>query len=261
MVDINTAANVSCQSIEKQIEQICFCTRRLGDEVKVHILKSRDDELNKISKLTDDMKSLVDHLKTLGTNSADILEDTSQSTVQILSKVQHVEKVKKENSLKNLDMPDVKYTWLQETVIDEDVLKKQLGILENLIGPTFIAQFNLQEVQDGQKQVDYIIMGRPWKVGVKKERLKDKSSLGVYLYLTKEENTNCTVNWKLTLVNKNNLRSQTRDFDYTFTPKEYLTGRGTTAIINWTDLANKQNGFLDEDNNFITKATVKVKKN
>ncbi|XP_050399876.1 tripartite motif-containing protein 45-like [Patella vulgata] len=260
MADINKSADVSCQSVEQRIEQICLCIRRLGEEVQVEILKLRDDELNKISKLMGDMKSLIDDLKTLVKNSGDILEDTSQSTAQVLNKAQSVEKVKKENSLKNLNMPEIKYTWLEETVIDEDVLKKQLGILENLTGPTFITQFNFQTVQDEVKGVDYIIMGQPWKVAVQKGRFNDKPSLGVYLYWAKVENTNCTVNCKLTLVNKNNLRSETRDFDYTITPKTTTTGRGTRAMAYWTELANKQNGFLDKDDNFIIKATVKVKK-
>ncbi|XP_050397963.1 E3 ubiquitin-protein ligase TRIM56-like [Patella vulgata] len=264
--DIEYSAKTSCDAVDQQIEQICSEAKQAGEEIKAEIQKSRDEEIEKIMKLLEEMEILIADLKASVKCTGGVIEDTS--IVQVLNRIPQVKQEKEESGLRKLDIPDVKYTWFEQSVIDKTLLVKQLGCLLYQEESTFTTSFNLDEVEsesqgyDGVYGEDHYIQGLPWYIGaVKKEETNTVPTLCVYLELNDTEDTadikSCKADLRFTLINiKDKQQSLNRESNGSTYEPGY--GRGWPGFIEWDRLSDKENGFLDDDNNFTVQTTVKI---
>ncbi|XP_050396956.2 E3 ubiquitin-protein ligase TRIM71-like [Patella vulgata] len=264
--DIEYSAKTSCDAVDQQIEQICSEAKQAGEEIKAEIQKSRDEEIDKMIKLLGEMEILIEDLKASVKCTGDVIEDTS--IVQVLNRIPQVKQEKEESSLRKLDIPDVKYTWFEQSVIDKTLLVKQLGCLLYQAESTFTTSFNLDEVEseedDGVNGEDHYIQGLPWYIrAVKKEETDTVPTLAIYLRLKSTKDTadikSCETNRRITLINiKDKQQSLKKDSNSTTYYKPGVGGRGWPGFIEWDRLSDKENGFLDDDNNFTVQTTVKI---
>ncbi|KAK6186258.1 hypothetical protein SNE40_008328 [Patella caerulea] len=260
ITDINNSAKTSCETVDKQVEQTCCEIKDLGKELKGQIEKSRAEETEKLLQILGEMKTAIGDLKTSVKCSANVLTD--KSVVQVINRIPRVQEDKEESCLRKLDMPDVKYTYFEKGVIDKTILLKQLGAVEILETPTLTSSFNLTELerQNGNYVYgnDYSINGQAWYLGVNKLRKDNNSTLGVYLFWRMVNNTKCTVHFEFTLFNTTGANKVHSNTSSAYSQQWPAWGVG--MLIDWNMLADKQNGFLDQNNNFRIKATVKVTK-
>ncbi|XP_050395469.1 E3 ubiquitin-protein ligase TRIM71-like [Patella vulgata] len=218
--DINNSAKTSCKTVDKQVKQIYCEIKELGEEVKGQIEKSRAEETGKLLQILGEMKTSIDDLNTSVKSSADVLND--KSIVQVINRIPRVQDEKEKSCLRNLDMPDIRYTCFEKGVIDKTIILKQLGTVEIQEESRFTGSFNLAELelQKGKyvSGTDYHISGQTWYLGVKKVSKDNNSTLGLYLYWRKTHNTNCTAQYKLTLLNTTHAKTVMFNENHTYTP-------------------------------------------
>ncbi|KAK6168225.1 hypothetical protein SNE40_022096 [Patella caerulea] len=206
------------------------------------------------------MEILIEDLKASVKCAVDVVEDTS--IVQVLNRIQQVEQEQEDCKSKTLDIPDVEYTWFEESVIDTATLVEQLGTI--LYQYTFTSTFNVDDenLQLGNEvytDVHYI-QGLAWCLFVRKSKT-DTPSLSLYIKLNdkghRQTVKSCQATISLKLLNVQHINQSTeRTSTNTFNPD---TDWGWSEFVDWKDiLANKERGFLDDNNNFTIQATVKI---
>ncbi|XP_050389428.2 tripartite motif-containing protein 45 [Patella vulgata] len=267
VTDIDRSADESCAAVDKQVETICSEVKQLGDDVKIQIQKSRDAEIDKMTKPLKEMEILIEDLKASVKCTVNVIDE--KSIVQVLNKIPQVEQEKEECRLRKLDIPDVKYTCFEESVIDKTLLVKQLGtLLYQEHEATFTSSFNLDEiVRQGKTGLvhgpDYYIQGLPWCITAEKltrPKAKTVRTLAIYLGQSELKETanvkSSQAKCSLTLINIQD-KQQSKNIEDIDT---YIPGRcrGWPAFIDWNKFSDKQNGFIDDNNNFTIQATVKV---
>ncbi|XP_050395457.1 E3 ubiquitin-protein ligase TRIM56-like [Patella vulgata] len=261
IADINNSAKTSCETVDKQVEQICSEIKELGEEVKSQIEKSRAEETGMLLQILGEMKTSVGDLNTSVKSSADVLND--KSILQVINRIPQVQDEKEKSYLRKLDMPGVKYTYFEKGVIDKTIILKQLGTIEIQEETSFTSTFNLADLEDLDMEVvygtDYLTSGQPWYLGVQKESEEYNSTLGVYLHWQKTYNKSCSAQCKFTLVNITSAKTVMRNMKHTYRAKA-MFGWGWDSFIDWNQLIDEQNGYLDQNNNFIIKTTIRVTK-
>ncbi|KAK6167668.1 hypothetical protein SNE40_021640 [Patella caerulea] len=266
ITDLNQSSKVSCRNVDRQVKKICSRIKKLGEDMKDKIHKSRQEELKKYTEKLEEMKILIEKLRVSVKCTENILAD--QSTVLWLNKIPLMKQEKQETSLQPLNLPIVTYTWFEEESICEDILLKQLGVLKNLDGPTFRSSFTVDEqemLDTGINGYDYYIQGIPCCIRV--ERKKDDPSgdvyLGIYLCMDISEDSpikSWKVKWSGKLVSRNgthHIMDEGQNDEgslYTSTDCNW----GWEDFINWTIFADERKGFVDKDGIFSVQVTVKM---
>ncbi|XP_050409732.1 tripartite motif-containing protein 45 [Patella vulgata] len=260
VADIESCAEKSCKAVDTQVEKICSEVKQIGEDVKIKIHKSQDDERSKLTKPLKEMEMLIEDLKASVKCTVDVIEDTS--IVQVLNRIPQVDKEQEECKLKKLDIPVVDYTWFEASLIDKTKLVEQLGTL--LYQYTFTSTFNVDDenLQLGKEvYTDALyIQGLAWRFLVRKSK-KSPPSLGLFIQLKDEghrldvKSCQATITFKLLNV-KHMKQSTEKTSSNTFNPG---TDWGWSEFVNWNNiLANKEVGFLDDNNNFTIQASVRV---
>ncbi|XP_050403664.1 E3 ubiquitin-protein ligase TRIM56-like [Patella vulgata] len=261
--DIDNSAKTSCEAVDKQVERICSDAKEVGEEIKVKIQKSRDEEIDRTDKLMGEMEVLIEDLKASVKCTVDVIED--KSIVQVLNKIPQVKLEKEDSGLRTLDIPDVKYAWFEQSVIDKTLLRKQLGTLENRIGPTFITRFNFDDVnlQNGENLYSeyHYIQGLPWSIPVRKHD-DGGSYLSIFLILNKlaeskvdQCNAKCVISL-LNMADKSLCNERTDSKVHQF--MNFNDGLGWSKFICWSEISIQSRGFIDRNNNFFVSSTVQI---
>ncbi|KAK6168224.1 hypothetical protein SNE40_022095 [Patella caerulea] len=206
------------------------------------------------------MKILIEDLKASVKCAVDVIEDTS--IVQVLNRIQQLEQEQEDCKSKTLDIPDVEYTWFEESVIDTATLVEQLGTI--LYQYTFTSTFNVDDenLQLGNEvytDVHYI-QGLAWCLFIRKFETFARS-LGLFIQLNgsghRQDVKSCTATISFKLLNVQHIKQSTeRTLTHTFNPGTHW---GWSEFVHWDNiLVNKEKGFLDDNNNFAIQATFKV---
>ncbi|XP_050395456.1 E3 ubiquitin-protein ligase TRIM56-like [Patella vulgata] len=259
IADINNSAKTSCETVDKQVEQIYCEIKELSEEIKGQIEKSRAEETQKLLHILGEMKASIGDLNTSVTCSIAVLDD--KSIVKVIDKIPQAQDEKVKSSLRQLDIPDVKHAHFEKGVIDKTILLKHLGVVDILDESTFTRCFNLTELELTNSGyvygTDYHISGQSWYLGIRKLSKDNNSTLGVYLFLRNLHNKNYSVQFALTLINTTRAKTVMLNGNHTYTG---MQGYGFHSFIDWDKLKDEQNGYLDQNYNFIIKATVRVTK-
>ncbi|XP_050400297.2 tripartite motif-containing protein 59 [Patella vulgata] len=261
LAKVDTSAESACNAVDEQVAKICSEAKEIGEDTKLQIQTSKDEERRKLTKPLEEMKTLIEKMKVNHRNSVDVIKD--KSIVHVVKRIQHVTKENDESGLKKMDIPNVNCTWFEKAVIDtgKTMLMKQLGTLIYQEQSMLTDVFKFDEVSEGKlcSGSDHIIKGQSWLTCVKKKVEEGSSSLGVYLLWRKKNNTNCSAEFKATLMNSTTSEAITHSLNNTYT-SDGMPGWGWASFLDWDTFLDKQNGFLDENNNFTIKAIVKVTK-
>ncbi|KAK6167669.1 hypothetical protein SNE40_021641 [Patella caerulea] len=262
VTDINQSSKVSCRNVDKQVKELCSLVKRLGEDMKGKIQKSRQDQLKKCTEQLKELEAMIDNLKASVNYSENILAD--DSTVQTLKRISRVKKENEDISLESFQLPHVTYTWFEEEIIEDRILEDQLGVLENLDGPTFRSSFTVGKQKMMGVDIygdEYYIQGVPCRINVVKEG--KSGDLGIHLYVYISEDTNiksCKVKWSAKLVNQTNKQHSTvkkgsnqgclyTDIDLSW---------GWNNFIKLKRFADERNGFVDKNGVFFIQVTVKM---
>ncbi|XP_050415922.2 tripartite motif-containing protein 45 [Patella vulgata] len=253
--DIKNSAQTSCDAVDKQVGKICCEVRNQAEEIKVQIKKSRDEEVDKMTKRQDEVEIIIEDLKS---SRNCVVEDTS--IVKILNIKSQIQGLIERGRLRKLDIPDVKCTWFEESAIDKTLIAKQLGDLLFQEHSTFTTSLHFDGLD---VEMCCCIKGLPWCIHAEKITTNIPPSLGIYLRLNEYPETadiiSCQAERVVTLVNNKDKHQSLKRAEHSDT---YPPGkrRGWPRFIDWNRFSDKQNGFLDENNNFTIQTTITVTK-
>ncbi|XP_050390860.1 E3 ubiquitin-protein ligase TRIM71 [Patella vulgata] len=206
VTDINLSSKVSCRNVDKQVKDLCSLVKKLGEDMKDKIQKSRQDQLKKCTEKLEELKTMIENLKTSVHCFESVLAD--DSTVEGLKWISQVKKENEDTSLEPFKLPVVTYTWFEEEIIDDRILGEQLGILENLDGPTFRSSFTVGRPKMMDVDIygdEYYIQGIPCRINVVKEGKSRGLGIHLYVYISQDSNIkSCKFKWSAKLFNQTN---------------------------------------------------------
>ncbi|KAK6188878.1 hypothetical protein SNE40_004964 [Patella caerulea] len=260
LAGVDNSAESACKAVDEQVAQICSEAKQAGEDTKLQIQTSRDEERRKLTKPLEETKTFIEQLKDSHRYSADVIEH--KSIVHVINRIQDVTKEHEESGLKKMDIPTVNCAWFEKAVVDtgKTILMKQLGALLYQEQSMFTDVIKFDEVREGEvcRGSHHIINGQSWYTYIKKEVYGRKSSLGLYLCWGKKDNINCSAELKFTLMNVTTSKAISHTLlNLTYTP-DGDEGFGRASFLDWDKFADKQNGFLDDNNNFTVTVIVKV---
>ncbi|XP_050418673.1 E3 ubiquitin-protein ligase TRIM33-like [Patella vulgata] len=264
LLEVKEAAIQARLNVDVHVTNLTDKIRQFGENNKDEIQKICDQQTDTITQLMKSMKSLTENLRTGVKCSDDILKDSS--IVQVLDTLPKVRLECGQCQKRTLNT-SVQFPSFEETEIEEIILKEHLGDVNIHHEINFAETFNLNQIKLNKMSYSCVttFQDLQWCVGVRKTSADNpgiSETLGVYLKVCDDgyrdkSFKSCTAKYVMEVINFiDNYRSETGQLVYTFT--ELNRGYGWPSFITWDTFINQQNGFIDKNNNFEVKVTLKI---
>ncbi|XP_050418853.1 tripartite motif-containing protein 55-like [Patella vulgata] len=252
--DMNKSCKTACDKVDKQIDNICEKARKMGGTIKDDINKIGEDENRKFTKLVEDDDKMTSKMKEWCEYADRILQHRSIITSVDKHGLTDVQ-TKTDYISTNLHKPVVRHPYYSMVKVDVDCLKRLLGEVQT--PTTFTSSFSLNQVKpNGEYYSDVVIIqGLPWCVRVKCGR----SILFIDPVLKKVEDKTIktvTVSYTVKLLNINDeSKSLVKQDTRTCKPGDCTY---TGICIDWDELQDINNGFIDDNKIFTVQTTVNI---
>ncbi|XP_050416208.1 tripartite motif-containing protein 2 [Patella vulgata] len=269
--DITKSATRACSDVDKQVEKICSTARKQGDDVKVEIHKIEEEEVDKVRKLLDDVMKLQEQLLTSVQCSDDVLK--TQATIPALDILPQVRTMSEDETLEDLELPEIRYPHFPPVEINLQALKQQLGELKTMDAQTFTLTFDVGLIlandpsysgNDGGvasdliQEKDFRMQGMQWRVRVRVKQNQDDPQMDIFLFLKKAEDAtvkSCTASFNFKLLStSDDSKSVVKKSHHTFVPDG--DGKGWANFI--TASLIRTNKTVGNDKKVILQTNVAI---
>ncbi|XP_050417998.1 uncharacterized protein LOC126831508 isoform X4 [Patella vulgata] len=264
--DINASCRTSCDNVDKHINDICDQVKKLGCDIKDDIIKIKYEENIKITKLVNDVDTMISKMREWCEYSDRILQHRSITTTVDENELANIQ-IKTEYDISTyVQVPVLRHSFYHMVEIDVDSLKQQIGDFQTMNGPTFISGFNVDQMAktDGfYYSDDLITRGMSWCVSV--AHRTDRQALAVFLGLRKVEDETILATTASFILKLLNIKNDGKCITITATDDTELspyipggTGWGWSSVIDWDTLINPDNGYCDDSGIFTLQITVNI---
>ncbi|KAK6174226.1 hypothetical protein SNE40_017545 [Patella caerulea] len=241
-----------CTEVDLQVDKICQKTRKQGEDIKDILKKTLSGELLNLDAMLVEAKRNLFSIKSLYNMTSQILIDAS--TVEIINSIDLIRLEKEEVCPRDVKTPEVPIVPVLE-FHPGDISTGDLSLFIGDLAVTFQHSFNIHQI--GVRSTDSLGYNSDilsWSLGAiaRSRRLK------ISLDMVSEKLKSCNCQFTLKLIDKDDDGLFLIECD----DKTLTTTNGMcykwNSVIEIGDLSGPDNGFIDDEGNFIIEVEVNI---
>ncbi|XP_050416116.1 tripartite motif-containing protein 45 [Patella vulgata] len=238
-------AKKTSDSIDQQVKKICREVERLGEAMKTRMLKGLDEGKTKVDTQKKDTSDFVERLKLNVIDNDRVLQDKYVGPLLVQTNKSRTQQ--KESSSRKLDVLSLPGVLFEAGDIDKVPLSQAIGSLYIINTVTVSGSFNVDQV-----------VTKGWFGNVWRESLKQTNNdLTSFIRVSRDSST-----LYVQLIIHNTFRHDIRQIKFKMInhkdESKPKIERGPHIDVDWSELTNPDNGFLDEQNNFSVQYEIKL---